>query len=260
MRKIIGLKKFLQLFVFAFVPFLLFCNNTDEKRDSLRIAVAANLRFAIEEINTEFEKKTGIIIDAVTASSGKLTAQIKNGAPYDAFLSANYKYPITLYQEGFAKTKPQLFCQGILVIWTTKDLFPDSTLANLVNPEITKIGIANPQNAPYGIAAEELLKNAGLIDILRTKLVYAENVSQLNQYVINRAVDYGITSKSAVMAPKLTNTGRWKEINYNSYTPVKQYFVKLKVKNSKNDVDKYFSFLSSQKAKKILEKHGYFTD
>ncbi len=234
--------------------------NANKSRKLIRVATAANLRFVMEEINTEFENESGFKVEMITASSGKLTAQIESGAPYDVFISANFKYPNTLYNEGYTNGKPILFCKGTLVVWTNKDFIPDSTLTNLTNSNIEKIGIANPQNAPYGIAAEELLNNLGLFDSIKSKIVFAENVSQLNQYVINKAVDIGITAKSAVKSPKLKETGNWKEIDSKNYSVVNQFFIELKSQdNTSSMVDKYLKFLTSDMAKNILIKYGYST-
>ena len=247
-------------FLILSITLLISCNLKQNKTE-LRVATAANLRFAMEQVNSSFEKQFGIKVEMITASSGKLTAQIKNGAPYDIFLSANFKYPNTLYHEKLTQQKPVLFCKGVIIVWTNKDITLDSSLIFLKNPEIEKIAIANPKNAPYGIASEELLRNLNLYDEIKSKLIFAENVSQLNQYVINRATDVGLTSKSAVFIPKLKNTGKWKEIDTSLYTTVKQYVVELKRNdNPSPNTKKYIDFLFSEKAKKILKSYGYLTD
>ncbi|MDF1548706.1 MAG: molybdate ABC transporter substrate-binding protein [Bacteroidales bacterium] len=249
--------KSLKISAFALIITLLSCNS-NPNTNSLMVATAANLRFAMEELNLAFEKETGIKVEMITASSGKLTAQIKNGAPYDVFLSASFKYPQTLFQEGYTLDEPLLFCKGVLVIWTNKDITIDSTLEMLKNDKLQKIAIANPQNAPYGIAAEEVLKRLHLYDEIKPKLIFAENVSQLNQYIINNACDVGITSKSAVLTSQLKNIGRWKELNPDLYSPVMQYVVALKSStNQKESAKKYVEFLSSKKAVSILRAYGY---
>jgi molybdate transport system substrate-binding protein len=107
---------------------------------------------------------------------------------------------------------------------------------------------------------KKLLKNLGIFDSIKAKIVFAENVSQLNQYVINKAVDIGITAKSAVKSPKLKQTGSWKEIDPKNYSAVEEYFVKLKSKqNGNGTVESFLKFLASDKAKNILNKHGYST-
>ncbi len=248
-------------FVAFAILFIVVSCNPNKRNNLLRVATAANLRFAMEEVNAAFEVETGIEVETITASSGKLTAQIKSGAPYDVFLSANYKYPNKLHQEGFSSDKPKLFCKGHLVIWTNKNLSFDSTLISLTDPSIEKIAIANPQTAPYGIAAEELLKNLKLYDKIKSKLIYAENVAQLNQYVLNKAVSVGITAKSAVLASKLKGVGKWENLPLNSYSSVQQYVIGLRsAKTTKGKTEKYLSFLSSLKAKEILKDYGYIAD
>lgn len=225
---------------------------------TLRIATAANLRFAMEDINNAFEKESGDKVEMITASSGKLTAQIENGAPFDVFLSASFKYPQKLYEAGHTIGTPELFCKGMLVAWTNKNIPIDSILETLLSADIQKIGIANPQNAPYGIAAEEVLKKLNLFEKVKSKLIYAENVSQLNQYILNKVVDVGLTSKSAVLSPQLKNIGIWKEISPELYSPVMQYVVKLKFANKNSDGAKqYVEFLKGKKAKAILRAYGY---
>lgn len=245
------------IFFLTILSIYLSCNSTHSSK-SLRVATAANLRFAMEELNLAFENETGFNVEMITASSGKLTAQIKNGAPFNVFLSASLMYPQTLFQQGYTESKPQLFCKGLLVIWTNKNILIDSTLEFIKSTDIQKIAIANPQNAPYGIAAEEILKNLNLYDTIKSKLIYAENVSQLNQYVLNKATDVGLTSKSAVLSPQLKNTGIWKELNHELYSPVMQYAVVLKSPAGQIEkAKKYVDFLKSKKAVSILNSYGY---
>jgi len=168
----------------------------------LRIAAASNLRYALEEINAEFEKETNIKVEMSAASSGKLTAQIQNGAPFDIFLSANKKYPYYLYENGFSIEKPKLFCCGLVVYWTNKDLNLKGDILEIKSENIQKIAIANPQNAPFGIAAVEALNSVSVYDSIKPKVIFAENVSQISQYVLNNNVDVGFTSKSVVLSPK----------------------------------------------------------
>ena len=154
-----------------------------------------------------------------------------------------------------------MLCKGQLVIWTNKELSLDSTLTNLTSATIEKIAIANPQNAPYGIAAKELLNNLNLYDSIKTKLIFAENVAQLNQYIINKAADIGITAKSAVLAPKLHRVGKWKELPIKLYSPVEQYVVKLKTESPATEIaQKYMQYLSSYEATELLQKYGYYTN
>lgn len=242
---------------FSYIVLLLVLSGCSKpKSEVLRIACAANLRFAMEEVNAAFQKKHDLEVEMVTASSGKLTAQIKNAAPFDFFLSANFKYPNSLFKGGLANQKPILFCYGSLVVWTNSQKNIDSNLTFLLKDSIRKIAIANPENAPYGIAAVELLKSLKLYDKIKSKLVFAENVAQLNQYILNKVADVGITAKSAVKSTKLLNVGKWVELSAENYNKIGQYYIVIDEKNS--NINTYLEFLKSIDAKHILQKHGYY--
>ncbi|MBN1253418.1 MAG: molybdate ABC transporter substrate-binding protein [Bacteroidales bacterium] len=249
-----------QLVKIIFVILLMFFSfscNSHNKNENLKIAVASNLRFAIEEINSEFEKQTGKSVEIISASSGKLTAQITNGAPFDIFVSANKKYAQKLFDEGFSKENPEILCNGVLVLWSNSAIEPE--LNELTqNSDLKAIAIANPQNAPYGIAAVEVLKATNIYDSIQSKLIFAESVLQLNQYIVNKAAQVGFTSKSIVLSNKLKNVGKWTEIDENLYSPIEQ-FVLLLNENS-NSAKVYKQFLFSDKSKSILIKYGYLVD
>ncbi|MBT8343653.1 MAG: molybdate ABC transporter substrate-binding protein, partial [Sulfurovum sp.] len=161
----------------------------------ISIAVAANVSYAIEALKKEFnvlhpETKVQVIL----GSSGKLTAQIKHGAPYGLFMSANMKYPEALYSEEMAVTKPVVYAQGALAFLSQKERNYDANMTVLRSEDIQKIAIANPQTAPYGVAAAEALKNAGVYESLKKKFVYGESISQTVTYATS-AADIGIIAK-----------------------------------------------------------------
>ncbi len=234
------------------------CTSANNK--GIRIAVTANLKLAMDSITQVFEKETGIKVEMSSASSGNLTAQIRNGAPFDVFLSADKKYPLALYKDNLTIGMPLFFCEGILIVWTRKDFVPDSSLNFLATDEVKKIAIANPKNAPYGIAALEVMDHLKLYHSIQSKLVYAENVSQLNQYLVGGMVDVGFTSKSAVLLPQLSKKGNWIEIDSNLYNPINQYIVQLKQKNGdESKAKKYIDFILGERAQRILKDFGYKT-
>lgn len=230
----------------------------------LRIAVAANVQFAIKEISTEFQKETGILPLVSLGSSGKLTAQISNGAPFDVFLSANMKYPETLYKNGLAINAPEVYARGAVVYWTMNKKYikindGKASLEFLNHSSIKKIAIPNPDLAPYGLGAVTSLKHFNLYDNLSSKLVIAENISQANQYIISRNVEGGFTSKSVVVSPKIKGQGFWVDLPAGSYTPIDQGAVILKYgeKNHPSEAKKFYDFLFTPKTKSILERYGY---
>src|SRR5471030_2047748 len=129
---------------------------------SLKVAVAANLQSVIKVLGQDFKQKTGIGIEPIVGSSGNLTTQIKNGAPYDLFLSADMTFPEALFKEGFSAKKPVVYAQGSLIICSNQDIGFENWERLLMTERIKKIAIANPAIAPYGKAAEETLTKKGI--------------------------------------------------------------------------------------------------
>lgn len=239
----------------------LISSNTPEQT-TITVAIAANFRYAMGELSQEFRKETGIDIKTVISSSGKLTAQIKNGAPFDVFLSANMKYPETLYREGHTTTKPKVYAYGSLVLWTLKDLDLSKGINALSDKKVQKIAIANPKNAPYGIAAISVLNYYKIYEKVKPNLVYGESISQTNLYVASETADAGLTSKSVVLSPKMKGKGKWIEIDKSAYKPIAQGIVITAHGGENNDSasQRFYNFMFSYKAKEILEKYGYIVE
>ena len=153
------------------------------------------------EIIKAFHKShPDIKIKLILASSGKLTAQIIHGAPFDLFLSANMKYPLLLYKRGYTKTKPKVYAKGAIALFSVKNI----DLTNFKNALLKAklIAIANPKSAPYGNVAITALKNAKIYQKVLPKLIYAETVSAVIPYTINQA-DVGIIAKSIIFSKNL---------------------------------------------------------
>jgi len=216
----------------------------------LTIAAAANLQYAIKEIADAFEHETGNKSDLITSSSGKLTAQIKQGAPFDLFLSADLKYPEELYKDGLAASPVEVYAYGSLVLWSMNE--DNLGLNKLKNKHIKHIAIANPETAPYGRAAIEVLEYNGLYDGIKDKLVYAENISQTSQFITSQNAEIGFTAKSIVL---VSGKGHWIELAQNSYSSIEQSLVVLKEQNPV--VNEFINYLFSEKGRKILTRYGY---
>lgn len=246
--------------LFTILGFVFFLGCTEEKKDRITIAAAANMQFAIKEISDAFTKKTGVSCDLVISSSGKLTAQIKEGAPYTIFISANMKYPNEVYKDGFAVAPPKIYAYGQLVLWSLHhDIEP--SVAGLSNNKIQSIALANPKTAPYGQAAIEFLRSNKVYTLVADKLVYGESIAQTNQFITSKASEIGFTAKSVVMSPQMRGQGYWKELDNSFYTPIAQGVVLIKRKNKEyTDGTKFYDFLFSKEAKKILEDFGYLLD
>ena len=225
----------------------------------ITVATAANVQYAMEEIKKAFKKSTGITVRTVVASSGKLAAQIKSGAPFDLFLSANMKYPKYLRKYGFAINDPKIYAYGSLVLWTLKPIELDKGIKSLLNPKIERIAIPNPKNAPYGTQAVIAMKKAGIYKKIKSKLIYAESVSQTNQYIASKVVDAGLTAKSVVLSPKMSGKGEFVSITPTLYSPIEQGVVILKHGQQKKPkaTKAFYEFLFSPQGKEIFKKFGY---
>ncbi|WP_024953468.1 molybdate ABC transporter substrate-binding protein [Sulfurospirillum arcachonense] len=226
----------------------------------INIAVAANVSYAIPQLKKEFNKAYPETEVRVTlGSSGKLTAQIKNGAPYGLFMAANMKYPKALHVDKIAITKPVIYAQGSLAMLSNKKQDFTKGIELAKEASINKIAIANPKTAPYGKAAVEAFKNAKIYDSTKDKLVYAESISQTVAYTIT-ATDLGFIAKSSLYSPKMAKFKKninWVDVNPKLYTPINQGIVILKNGENTKGVKDFYDFILGQKARKIFESYGY---
>jgi len=242
-----------------FITVLFFVNTFGSFAATVVVATAANVQYPLREIVQLFQKKyPDNKVRLVVSSSGKLTAQIERGAPYDLFLSADMKYPEYLYKKGLTLGKPKVYGEGILVLWSMKGIpLREKGIGVLVMEKVKRVAIPNPRNAPYGRAAVEALKNTGLFEEVRKKLVYGESVSQTTQYIFKKLVDAGFTSKSVVLSPKMKGKGVWIEVDSSLYSPIYQGVVILRRAAGKKAAMDFYNFLFSEEAKKVLKKYGY---
>lgn len=233
------------------VPFL-GCHSSSKPEKKLLIATAANMQFAMAQLTQIFTQETGIACEVIPASSGKLTAQIAAGAPYDVFVSADLAYPATLCKKGYALDTPKTCAFGQLVVWFRKGQKPEQL--HHISPK--HVALANPETAPYGKAAKQTLQALGLDSLWQSKLVYGESISQVNQFVSTGVADMGFTAKSAVL--HLSHKGAWRAIPDSLYSPIRHGAVVLKGGRAKRvHARQFYDFLFSQKAKEILHKFGY---
>ena len=227
---------------------------------TINIAVAANVSYAIEDLKKEFKKShPNTKINVILGSSGKLTAQIKNGAPYVLFMSANMKYPQALYKDKIAITKPIVYAEGSLVMLSVKKQDFSQGIKLLLDKNIKTIAVANPKTAPYGIVSREALKSAKIYDIIKSKFVYGESISQTVAYT-NTAADIGLIAKSALYSSKMARYKKgvnWMEVNSKYYTPIEQGLILLKDAKDSSEAKAFYDFLQSDSAKKIFKDFGY---
>ena len=242
------------------VVFLLRMLYATAQENKVTVAVAANMQYAANKLKEKFEQETGIKIEIILGSSGKLTQQIMEGAPYDIFISADTKYPSELYKNKFTSDTPRVYAKGLLVLWTNKEgIDPSKDFTVLLSGSVKKIAVANPQTAPYGVAAEEILKHYNLYEKVKSKLVFGESISQTNQFIISQSADIGFTAKSVVLSDEMKGKGKWIDIDSKSYSPIAQAAVILKhgVETNKTLSEKFYNYLYSKTAKDIFRQFGY---
>jgi molybdate transport system substrate-binding protein len=238
---------------------LLFLYGLAAHAESLTVAVAANVKYAFADLQQAFSKSTGIEVKSVFGSSGTLTAQIRNGAPFDVFLSADMEYPERLYKDGLAKAAPAVYANGVLVLWTLNPLDLGKGIQVLNDPSVRKIAVANPRLAPYGREAMNALEHHKLRAAVEQKLIYGESISQVNQYIASKLADIGFTAKSVVLAPEVAGKGKWIEVPRESYQPIAQGVVILQhgAETRAAAAQRFIEFLASPVAREIFEKYGY---
>lgn len=226
----------------------------------LAVAAAANVRFALEDIEKAFEAKTKLKVEINYSSSGKLSTQITQGAPFDVFVSADEEYPQGLQKAGMTANAPKVYALGTLVLWSTQ---PELVLKTdgkiLLDARVNKIAVATPRTAPYGRAAIEWLKKKGLYTKVESKLVYGESIAQTSQYILAGACEVGLTAKSMVMAEEMRGKGKWVDIDPKYHEPIRQAAVITSYgqKQHPEASRKFFDFLFSAEAKRIWKKYGY---
>jgi molybdate transport system substrate-binding protein len=226
----------------------------------VRIAAAADLKFAMTDLQAEFEKRGGGKLEVTYGSSGNFLTQIQNGAPFDLFFSADSEYPKKLEAAGL--TEPgtlQEYAVGHIVLWSPADSAIEVASGgwkSLLDPRVKKIAVANPEHAPYGRAAVAALKSAGIYEQVKDKLVYGENISQTAQFVQSGNAQVGIVALSLTVSPAMKDGKRW-EIPAKSYPPIVQAAVLLKASRNKEAARKFLEFVSSAAGREILVRFGF---
>jgi len=252
--------KLMNKMIIIFFTLISSCAQPNEKSNSINIATSANMQFAMKVLSSEFTEQTNTKCHLIISSSGKLTAQIKEGAPFDIFVSADMKYPTEIYKYGLAISPPKIYAYGKLILWSINNNIKPS-LELLTKENIKHIALANPKTAPYGIATKDVLKHYHLFNKLEDKLVFGESISQTNHFITSQSAELGFTSMSVVMSSQMRNKGNWIEIDSLAYSPIEQGIVVIKKdKRYNKDVNEFYDFLFSKKAKEILINYGYYVN
>jgi len=225
----------------------------------IRIAAAADLKFAMAELTEKFESNSHTSANVTYGSTGNFFAQIQNGAPFDLFLSADIEYPRKLEAGGLAEPGTLYeYAVGRIVIWIppeTKTDMKQKGWSALLDQAVHKIAIANPDHAPYGRAAVAAMQKAGIYEQVKAKLVYGENILQAAQFVQSGNAQAGILAKSLALSPEMGNGKVW-EIPAELYPPIEQGAIVLKSAKNKKGAQQFLDFLKSDSGRRILEKYG----
>jgi molybdate transport system substrate-binding protein len=231
-----------------------------QSRERITVAAAADLNSVLPELATAFERTAGIAVQPVFGSSGNFYSQIRNGAPFDVFLSANVDYPARLAREGFAVPDSLLrYARGTLVLWVPNRLGfdPAQGLQLLLRPEVHKIAMANPAHAPYGEAAQSALRSSGLYDTVKPKLVLGENISQTAQFVQSGNAEAGLLALSLTRGPAMESQGKYWAVSDSLYPPLDQAAMLLKSSAHQAAGRKFLEFLAGPQGREILARHGF---
>ncbi|MGO9517574.1 MAG: molybdate ABC transporter substrate-binding protein [Candidatus Korobacteraceae bacterium] len=227
----------------------------------INVAAAADLNTALQEVATNYEKRTGVAVKLSFGASGALTQQIQNGAPFDVFFSADMDYPRQLITDGHAERSTLYrYAVGRLVLWVPKNSQLDvehKGMDILLDPSVKKIAIANPQHAPYGRAAAAALKHYGLYDKLSDRLVLGENVSQAAQFVESGNAQAGFVALAHATAPALQGEGKYWVVPAEAYPPLDQGVVLISHSAHGQDAAAFLEYVKSQEVAAVLRRFGF---
>jgi molybdate transport system substrate-binding protein len=240
---------------------LLLLIGTFATAQEIVVAAAADMNAALPQIVEAYTKKTGQAVKVSFGSSGNLTNQIRNGAPFDVFFSADEEYPRQLIAEGLvSKDTLYRYAVGRLVVWV-----PSNSPLNvsklgilaLLDPAVKKIAIANPVHAPYGRAAEAALRHFGIYDQVSSRLVLGENVAQATQFVESGNAQAGLIALSHALAPALKDKGRYWTVPLDAYPTLNQAAVVLSRSKQQEAAHRFLEFLRSAEATSLLGSYGF---
>ena len=235
--------------------FLLYVSNALAKE--LRVAVASNFLMPLKELSREFKESTGIKVVVISGSTGKLYAQIKQGAPFDILLAADSIRPELLEKEGIGVPGSRFtYAVGRLVLWSKDSKLPlKNDLQVLNHKNFRYLAIANPKTAPYGKAAEQVLRKKGFWEQIQNRLVRGENISQTFQFVMTGNADIGFIALSQLRK----NQGRgfsW-IIPQEWHDPIRQQGILLKRAKTNKAARQFLNFIKSNRIQKQIQSYGY---
>lgn len=226
------------------------------------VAVAANFAEATDTLKAEFRRRTGHTLIVTTGSTGKLYAQIVAGAPFEILLSADAKTPLKLEEEGKAVAGTRFtYATGKLTLWSADaDRIGADGKAALSDPALRYVAIANPDLAPYGVAARETLVAMGLWEQLQPKIVMGQNIGQTFSMVDTGAAEVGFVALSAVQSPRAPAKGSHWDVPPDLFKPIRQDAILLNPGRDNEAAVAFLDFLRTNPALAVIESYGYAFD
>ena len=229
-------------------------------RESVTVAAASDLVYCVEQLNAAFARiRPTADVTTSVGSSGTFFAQIRNGAPFDVYLSADMNFPRRLIAEKAADANSLTpYAIGRIVVWTMRpDLDISAGIRSLASPAVSRVAIANPEHAPYGQAAKAAMQNAGIWKDVESKVVTAQNIAQARQFVQTGNAEIGIIALSLAMAPAMKGIGQYVLVPEEAHPRLEQGAV-LTNQGAQNPAARaYMDFLKSRQARLIFEKYGF---
>ena len=221
----------------------------------LTVAAAADLQFAFTEIGALYEQETGNKVIFSFGSTGQLTQQIENGAPFDLFAAANISFVDDLAEKNLVVPDTvALYARGRIVLAVNRESGVNAVaLEDLLSDKITHIAIANPEHAPYGVAAKEALISACMWETIEDKIVYGENVRQTLQFVQTGDAQVGIVALSVANVPEVT----WTLINDSLHNPLDQALAVVSSSSHQKEAKEFAAFINGEKGRPIMQKYGF---
>ena len=225
------------------------------------VAAASDLKFVLEELAAAFEKESGQRVSLTFGSSGVIATQIRNGAPFQLYLSADEDYALKLHADGYTQDEGALYAIGRIALLAPKgsSLPVDAELKGLAAMvragQLKRFAIANPEHAPYGKRAMEALKKVGIWEAMQSQVVYGENVSQAAQFAVSGSADGGIVALSLVMSPQFASLGRYALIPAEWHSPLRQRMVLMK--DASATAKAFYVFLQTPAARSTFKRYGF---
>jgi len=221
----------------------------------VQVAAASDLSPAFEEIGKQFEARTKTKVVYSFGSTGLLTRQIENGAPVDLFAAASVDFIDQLDQKGLIiPDSKAVYAIGRITLWTTAEsTLRLENIKDLARPEVMRVAIANPDHAPYGLAAKQALESAGIWDSVKPKLVYGDNIRQTLQYAETGNVEVAIVALSL----SKQSHGHWSLIPEELHQPLEQGIAIMKTTKKEQAARAFAAFLTGPQGRAIMQKYGF---